>query len=282
MRKFGIAALLLAISTAAWGQFGNARPPTANSFGVGDVIMTDKGPRPVKIGDVIIVNGQEIAIGPNTVLHINPSFDKVSFKDTGAVVKLPSVPVDIGFYPFAVFSYSGALGNQGGTLSFNGEVFTLNAALLAGKRQSVELGGFYFAERGGRDIYQANLRFHMTPEWGTQIAYLNTRNGHAPAITNFLLYNLSSARVASNAKRAWGLEIGIGTYWNVGKDLTAQNGAGGNVNFNEVPRSTVNFTYYLNASIAITKTVNLSASQWYIRDRNGELNRFTIGLGFRF
>jgi hypothetical protein len=282
LRKVFAAFLFLLACSIAWGQIGAVESLGRQSFGAGTVVPTDKGPRRVKIGDVISVNGgPDIVIAADTQLSLKNGAIVV-FKDTGAVAKLPPAPVEVDVYPLAVFTYSGALGNEGGTVSFNGELFALNAPLISGKLESIELGGFYFLERESRDIYQFHLRLHATPEWGTQIAYLNTSNGHAPAITTFLLYDLTSARMAKSSRLPWALELGAGTYWNIGKDLRASEGTGDNVNFTEVPRSTVNFTYYLNASVALSKKVSLSASQWYIRDRNGELNRFTLGLGFRF
>jgi len=225
---------------------------------------------------VVKVNGEERKVTDLHPLDVRPD-DDVIFPD-GSVARLaPSFTLTVD--PLAVFSYAGALPQGGGTKSFTGAILAPNYAIDLARQRSMEFGGFYFFEQGGHDIYQLDSKYYFNRQVGLQLSYINLKSGEAPAFTGFFLLRLESP---SQTARNWQVILGNGAYLNVSNEISHQVGGGGNEFFPPVPASTINYTFFVNGSLNLGRNISLTAGNWYIRDRNSELNRFTLGLGFKF
>lgn len=246
---------------------------------VGSRVYREKGGKgswsPLTEGEKLTIDGAETTVS-KVPIYAHP-WSRIMFPD-GSTARVSPI-FTLTFDPLAVFSYAGALPGGGGTKSFTGLILAPNYAIPRGKQTSLELGGFYFLEKDRRDIYQVDVKYFVNREVGAQLAYLNLRIGNAPAFTGFLLYRLTSP---ANSSKNWNLLFGGGAYYNISRQISPIIGGGGNEIFPEAPLSTVNFTFFMNGSITLNKTMSLTASHWYIRDRNSELNRFALGLTFKF
>lgn len=275
----------LVVAGAASAQIGSgaeeARNAVTEDVAPGVVIKTTTGKdKKIEEGETVLVNGQKTVVTKDKPLRVKAS-DEVKTLDGETLQVGKNRYFAVAFYPLAVFTYAGALGDQpGGTLSTTGQLIAADVGFRR-KRGAVELGGWYFhtSKKGTKDLYQVQARTFLKPEFGVQLAYINISDGTAPSYTGFLIYNLSSASAGQRPKHPWSFQIGGGAYWNVSKEIRPTAGAGGTT-FPLVPRSTSNFTSFVSGSVGLNKSMNLSFGQWYLRDRNADINRFTLGVSF--
>ena len=138
-------------------------------------------------------------------------------------------------------------------------------------RAALEVGGWYW-NSGSADLYQAQGRVFFTPQLGAQLAYIaSTRTPGDNSYSGFLVYDLSSRQYSRKARPRWALEFGLGLFRDTSKDQSTGTNS-----------DTTDFSLYVSGSLEIAPRISLNASQWYLRDRNADLNRFALGIGFSF
>jgi hypothetical protein len=271
------AVLSLGFCTAVHAQIGQSGAKT--EIKVGDTVSAVKDGKVVRHtiadGEKVVENGESFVITKGRAAKVGSS-DHFELSDGSVVHVPPSFTITVD--PLAVFTFAGSLGDTGGTKSFGGGIIAPEYSFAIGGNRSLEIGGFYFLEERGHDVYQLDVKMFFNREMGAQLAYLNIKKGGAPALTGFGLYRLTSP---PKTRRDWNLLFGVGAYLNLANQIDPQEGGGGNTIFPEAPVSTVNFTFFMNGSFSLGKNVSLTASHWYIRDRNSELNRFALGLSFK-
>ncbi len=170
------------------------------------------------------------------------------------------------FYPLAAFETGGRLPNlSAGTTTSYGTLFAADLGVKPARaRGAIEIGTWYW-NSGVSDLYQVHLRGFFTPELGVRAAYLASTSVSGSAYTTFLVYDLTSRRIQPRARRRWTVETGLGVFF----DPTAG-------------RTTSSFSMYVQGSVEIAKRITINGSQWYLRDRSADLNRFALGLGYSF
>jgi len=270
---------MLSTTALSLAQIGG-RTAVKQEFPVGSKITVEKNgvrtTETISPNMTLKVNGVDFKPSVDHPLVLSPDDDAI-FPD-GSVARIPP-SFTLTLDPLAVFSYAGALPQGGGTESFTGVILAPNYAIGLSRQRSLEFGGFYFFEQRGRDIYQIDSKYYFNRSVGIQASYLNLKTGNAPAFTGFLLLRIDAP---NQAPRNWEVVFGTGAYLNVGNEVSHELGSGGNLFFPSVPASTLNFSFFVNGSLNLGKNISLTAGNWYIRDRNSELNRFTLGLGFKF
>jgi hypothetical protein len=189
--------------------------------------------------------------------------------------------LSFGVYPLTVFSVAGAIQRSsdgafvGGTYSSTGITYSGDYVQLLDQSRRLEVGGFYYrAFDGSSDLYQVALRFFPTPVAGFQFGYIDSTM--FPARTNSYHVLLQTEGRGINGKEgAVHMEFGVGILNNLSPQLNTGTGAYSSL-------STVNFSTFVDVSYGLSKNVKLLATEWYVRDRNDDINRFGLGVSFQF
>ncbi len=190
-----------------------------------------------------------------------------------ASAKQGAVPYgSLSIYPVAIFATAGrnivsnANGNDvSGAVSVGGTLISGDVGVkLPRSRSALELGGWYWAN-GDTGLYQAQGRFFFTPQLGVQLAYLGATRVAGSAYSGFVVYDLTSRQFARRLRPRWSAELGLGLL---------RDTSGG--------QDTTDFSLFLSASVEIAPRISINASQWFLRDRSSDLNRFALGVGFSF
>ena len=191
-----------------------------------------------------------------------------------AATKQGAVPYgSLSLYPVAIFATAGrniqtnnAAGDEvSGAISVGGTLIAGNLGLkLPKSRSALEIGGWYWAN-GDTGLYQAQGRFFFTPQIGVQLAYLGATRVGGSAYSGFVVYDVTSRQFSRRARPRWTAEAGLG--------LIRDTSSG---------QDTTDFSLFMSASLEIAPRVSINASQWFLRDRSADLNRFALGIGFSF
>lgn len=169
-------------------------------------------------------------------------------------------------YPYAGFRLGGSLPNgTSGTTSNIGGLFSLDFGFRKrGHVDALEFGGWYWSDAHS-NLYQVHGRYMFNPDLGFQAALLNTTRGAPNLYTLFAIYDLDSHRIGAKTRRAFGIQFGVGTLLDSGQNKT-----------------TSDLSFYANARLNLATNITLNGTAWYVRDRNVDLNRFAVGLGYSF
>jgi hypothetical protein len=243
----------------------------------------------LKDGDVIkLPSGLTITIGPNSRLPAGTAFALPNGHP--ATVPTPKQYVALGVYPATYFSIAGPIpqannaGYMGGTKTVGGVTFSGAFGLPFHKgNQLVELGGFYFRTYdGSADLYQIDLRAMATKELGLQVAFLDSTHVALREWSLHGIYDLNSLSLNPALRHPWDLMFGVGFITDGGRSaLNSQNNGLVTVS-GYSDRSSVNFSAFINGSLEIARNTSLLLSYWYVRDRNADNNRVSLGIGYKF
>ena len=172
----------------------------------------------------------------------------------------------VGLYPLASFARAGLLSGGGaGTATTSGGLVSVDFGLRsANARLPIEIGGWYW-NSGNADLYQVHVRAFVTPEVALQVAHIDSSKVNSNSYTIFGIYELASRRVQPDTRRPWTAQFGAGLFF----DAT-----GGS--------TTTHFTTFAQGSVTLWGNLSLNASEWYVRDRSVDLNRFLLGIGYHF
>ena len=221
------------------------------------------------------------------------SSDFESTVDTGR--KFGPFYGSVAVYPIAVFVNSGtdAEGASGTSYDF-GRLTSLDFGFRPPRsRTPLEFGGWFWG-RGSdfnltqrdNDQYQLHARvwFTTTRQLGLQVAMLDSTRikptSQRPdrpdfrAYTAFLLYEFRSLEPSPDRQKRWVVTTGVGFL----RDATPLSSGSGRFE----GKSTSEFTTFVQAALFFDKSLSLNLSEWYIRDREQDLNRFALGLGYKF
>ena len=181
-------------------------------------------------------------------------------------ISAPAHYGSIAAYPVAVFNQGGTLVNSSsGTRSDAGFLVSADLGFKPAKAPtSFEIGGWYW-RKGRSDLYQIHARAFVSPDVAIQVGELRSTQVSGHAYTAFLIYEFNSKQIAPDLKRQFGIQIGPGIF----NDPT-----GG--------KNTTTFSVFVQGSVQLDKNLTLNAGQWYLRDRQVDLTRFTLGLGYGF
>ena len=212
-----------------------------------------------------------------------------------ALKKASNVRISASIYPFAIFQQSGYFSREGvgGTRTAHGRLTAVDVSFKIPRVYApVEVGGWYWTRgsefnlfEGTEYIYQLHARTFFKPDrtFGIQGSVLrggyNIDNDFDDVVTSytmFLLGEVSSALLMPQRefKHPWALQIGVGIYSNPTYDPTARRFNRGNY--------TRGFTSFVQGSVVLSEGLTLNVSQWYLRDRDLDYNRFLLGFGYSF
>ena len=174
----------------------------------------------------------------------------------------------LSLYPVAIFATGGRITDTvAGAVSDSGLLVAGDVGVkLPRTRSALEIGGWYW-NKGSSDLYQIQGRAFLTPQIGLQLSYIGSTNKLASGHTysGFVVYDLTSQQFARRARPRWSVEFGLGLL----RDVSAG-------------QDTSDFSFFVSGSVEIAPRISINASQWYLRDRSADLNRFALGLGFSF
>lgn len=287
--RFGAVFALAALGAASsFGQFGANTGSAFAKYGPESPVVGDAGPILLKLGDKVKVDGSDTVytIGPDGIslpIGVGVTISRPNEKDQRAVLPAPRSQHTLGLYPGTVFSIAGQLLDEelnqlvGGTKSIVGTVVTYDVVSNLDYGRRFELGGFYFSPDSDRygDLYQLNARYFPNKQIGFQVAYIDSTEIKASSGSFHVLFDISAQGAGRTKGKKIGARLGVGTLGNFTKD-TSPDGT------TRIRRQTFNFSTFLDASLEITPRLSLNATEWFIRDRNVDINRFGIGLSYKF
>ena len=279
----------MALAGAAFGQFGANTGSAFAKFG-SETTVTGEGGAPIRLkaGDKVKVDGSDTVYtitedGISLPIGVGVTISRPNEKDQRATLTVPRSQFAFGVFPGTVFSIAGQLLNEklnqfeGGTRSIVGTVFNFDSISNLDRGRRFEIGGFYFnpdSERYG-DLYQINARYFPNKQIGFQVAYIDSTEGKASSGSYHVLLDLVSEGAGRTKGKKIGARLGIGLLQNFTKEFDA--GSGGVIRSN-----TANFSTFLDVSLEVLPRVSLNATEWFIRDRNADINRFGVGLSYKF
>lgn len=242
----------------------------------------------LNFGDAVQINGKTYYV---TASNQNPLSDqsgqagpelpqKASVNGENVVLEKRPV-LGVALYPATVFAVSGALVNSansltGGTRLTTGATLSFDEVLTAGKQSTVSLSGFYFRDyQGLTDLYQVAFSSFPRYSYGFQFAFLDSTLKSAPGATAHVILRFENQMAARSWKSPLQADLGIGIYSDFSPNYDFADGK-------YVVEQSVNFSTFFEASYEIAPNVSIVGSEWYVRDRNDDVNRFGIGLSFSF
>lgn len=256
--------------------YDRSEPLYLSVIGVGEVILQE--------GQKVTYNNAEYIVKGGQLSPTQPGEGPVPINSTvttkGMTGTLHKHMLSFGYYPLVVFSTGGSLINSKnalvpGTYTDNGSVFALNGTIGLSGHQQFELGGFFFQPYGvGDNLYQIDAKYMLTPNFGLQVAYINSANVNAESTSYFLIMR-SQGSLGNPRRNDLGLEVGLGLV----NDFTSTYNYSTSTSIDE---NTLNFSAFVTLSYNLGKNVKLLASDWYIRDRNDDVTRFGLGVSISF
>ena len=178
----------------------------------------------------------------------------------------------VALYPLAPFMRAGIFAEGGsGTKTAHGMLFAAEGGYTPPSGRSIELGGWFWSS-GDSDVYQIHGKTFFNRELGVQLGWIGSTGAEGNALTLFLIHDLASANVAPDSRRKWGVQTGLGIIRAKAKDPT---------NVGDEPTSN-DFTMFVQGSLEIGKNMSVNLTQWYLRNRITDLNRFALGVGYSF
>lgn len=178
----------------------------------------------------------------------------------------------LSFYPLSPTSVAGNIYDPGsntlagGTRTIQGMFFGGSFGVRAPHTDggSLEVGAFYFLPKSSSDgnFYQVNLKYFPIKNLGGEIGYFSNTSG--PSFREYALHLVYRYDAAGAPLHT---QVGIGTYLN--PDGSSSGG------------QTYNFSAFTNLAFDLGKRFQLLGTYWYLRDRNLDVTRFSIGFGFK-
>jgi hypothetical protein len=205
------------------------------------------------------------------------------------------VGLALGIFPVVTFFRSGFFpeNNTSGTNNVTGRLVALDATFVTGndgRGPAVDVGGWYFVEGGGlrgknddplgrpvrSDAYEVHGRVFNSArrEIGIQAGVLgstNRANQDLYQYTFFAVSEYSSQRLRRRMKNPWAVQGGLGIFLDPNYDPSAGEA-----------RNTVGPTFFVSGSLSVSERVNLTISEWYVRNRRQDINRIGFGVGYSF
>ena len=171
----------------------------------------------------------------------------------------------VAFYPYAPFMRAGRFAEGGvGTRTSDGMLFAADTGYTPPSGRALEFGAWFW-KSSDSDVYQIHAKAFFNRELGVQIGWIGSTQASGNAYTLFLVHNLASANVAPQSRRQWGIQSGAG--------IIRDSSSG---------ESSTDFTMFVQGSLEIGKKLSVNLTQWYLRNRIVDLNRFAVGLGYSF
>ena len=242
------------------------------------VLKNGKTLIPIKAGEVVIYKDQKYQL-PDEIRLI-PLGAKVTVNGVEGTLEASSEGTGLAAYPAAFFAVSGALVNSnngitGGTKIVTGYIASVDHTFASSGPQSYSIGGFYFRSYDGTaDLYQIGIQSFPHETYGFQLAYLNSTLRNANAVSGHLLL-----RFANEGSKGWAqplsAEVGIGALADFSPDFDIPSNR-------YVSRQSVNFSTYIQVAYKLTDKVAILGSEWYVRDRNDDVNRMALGVSYSF
>ena len=171
----------------------------------------------------------------------------------------------VAFYPLAPFMRGGRFAEGGaGTRTQHGMLFSADVGFTPASGRSTEFGGWFWGP-GDSDVFQLHVKHFVTREIGVQVGWIGSTRDSGNAYTLFGIYDLASGNVAPEARRKWGVQTGLGII----KDDSSGS-------------DSTDFTMFVQGSLEVGKNISVNVTQWYLRNRIVDLNRFALGIGYSF
>lgn len=284
-----VAALVAGLAASALGQHSHAAE-TYRKYGgpSGDPLVGSDGkPIVLRRGDVVRIQGSDVqyTVGDSGVVLPIEVGVVVNGKQE-ARTHAPRSQHSVGLYPLSIFSIGGLLRQPdnslvGGTRSIVGSIFSYDVVSNLDYGRRFEFGGFYFRPYDGNDgdLYQIAGRYFPNKQIGFQVAYLNSTEAHgnsdASSFSYHVLIDVTAVPTGRPDARQITARLGVGVLNNLSKEYQLSDNQ-------FVSRSTFNFSTFVDLSYSLGPRVSLNATEWYIRDRNADLNRFSVGASYRF
>ena len=282
-RSVAVFALAALGAVSALGQFGVDPGDSFAKLGVGSIVKGDDGRRiALRVGDKYTLGASDTVYTVGSEVRSVPVGVGITLngKDKATVVRQRSQQT-VGVFPGTTFSVAGQLfdadANEfvGGTQSFVGTVLTLDSVSNLDNGRRFELGGFFFFPDNSdvNDLYQVAARYFPNKQIGFQVAYIDSSQFKASSASYHLLLDISTQGAGVTKGVTISSRLGVGALTNFTRDRD-ENGV-------STRRNSTNFSTFVDVSLEITKRLSLNATEWFIRDRNNDINRFGIGLSYK-
>lgn len=234
------------------------------------------------------VKYDKIRITNDTLLSQGDVLVALTLEDTPdesvAPIKVERNLYSISLYPLTMWTVAGQIFNSsnnsvsGGTTTISGSTIAASALISNPKRRgtALELSGFYFLpyRESDGDFYQLSLGAMFTRNLGVQVGYYDSTKVDLKAISYHLLVRLASGMVQPEGGRSWGFGLGIGGFYNYSGDVG--NGSG------RSSRHTHNISAFVQGNYGFSDRLSLAGTLWFLRDRNVDVSRLSVGISYRF
>ncbi len=282
-RLSAVIALAALGAVSAFGQFGVDPGDSFAKLGVGSTVKSDDGRRiALRLGDKYTIEGSDTVYTVGEEVRAVPVGVGITINGTQkATVTRPRSQQTVGLFPATQFSVAGQLFDSdanefvGGTRTVVGTVLTLDSISNLDNGRRFELGGWFFFPNDGsvNDLYQLSARYFPNKQIGFQIAYIDSTQFKASSASYHLVFDVSSQGAGVTKGVTISSRLGVGALTNFTRDsdefgVTRR-------------RNTTNFSTFVDVSLEITKRLSINATEWFVRDRNNDVNRFGIGLSYK-
>jgi len=303
----GLAALI-AISGSASAQFSD--PTTSETFGGKAMFLKGSDRQPIQVppnapvqlkDDFFRWNEKGVEKldratgkwGPCDAPSYPPGTTMTMADGTVLMAIKTGGELSFALYPLSTFSLGGMVQVSknkflGGTDAIPGFILALDYTKFT-KSGNFALGGWFYRQfpvefatstsgTYGGNLYDIHARL-MKGGFGLQLSFYNDLQDRARTFGLYAIADISGHIAGSSDSHTIRARIGAGFLNNLTADTVNQsNPAAGAV----IKRSSVNPSVFWQAGYPLNPKTSLIFSHWWVRNRNQDLSRFALGLGFKF